>query len=117
MNKVYIVTTSLALAMGWVAGFETQGLTAQAQRPYSTERQIGLEVTPGQQSTIENWAQARFCTQINEEFELSGPQACAGNKSFQRLVLQWLTGEDGVRRLRADAWVMIRGVWTPQSSD
>lgn len=117
MNKVYVITAATALSLGWVAGFETQGLTAKAALPHQTSRDLTIEVTPGQQATIESWAQARFCSQVNEEFGLSGPQGCSGAKSFQRLILHWQPDEQGVRRMHAEARVLVRGQWTPESAD
>lgn len=117
MNKVYLISVTTALAAGWVAGFTAEGLVAKAARPTAQEVTYQLQVTPGQQATIESWIQSRFCAQINEEFELSGPQGCSGSKTFSRLTLNWITDEEGVRRLHAETRAMVRGEWVPQSAD
>jgi len=116
-KKVFLVSVSTALALGWAAGFTSEGLTAAAPRPSAREVTYQFEATPGQQAAIERWVENKFCPQLNADHGLSGPRGCKGGASFTRLTVDWTADDQGVRKLRAQAWATIRGSWVPESAD
>lgn len=112
MNKAFLISTVTALALGYTAGFATNGLNAQAA--VSADRDFSYSFVPGAaaKSAVTSWVQSNACSKLDDELSLSGGNACDAAKDlsevcFERAVV------DGATTVKARVTFRRAGTYTP----
>lgn len=112
MDKSFVISTTTALALGYAAGFATDGLTAKASKAIDHEECIEKTLGAGAVSTLETFLEAQMCPLMNAAFDVDD---CSADDFHKNGV--------GVRiRDEGDGWVVEScpkrpGTWTEGSPE
>ena len=82
MKQVHILTAAAAMALGISGTLITNGITAKAAVSRTEYKTYSTALTTAQQSTIENFIEARACPAMNADFGLTGADECTVAKNW-----------------------------------
>jgi len=71
MDKSFVISTTTALALGYAAGFATDGFTAKASKSIMHEECIEKELGAGAITTLESFLEAQMCPLMNTAFDVT----------------------------------------------
>lgn len=91
--KKYLVSSVLAVSMGWAAGFASQGLVAKAaivkEHRITVEKNLGAAAA----STFESFLAAQLCPLANAQFDVADCSVADFQEVGHPVFIMWKAGD------------------------
>lgn len=82
MDKSFLISVTTALALGYGAGFATNGFEAQAASPLEQSVSVDITLTTAQANALAGIVQNKACPEFDTKMGTSGASACNATKDL-----------------------------------
>ena len=113
MNKAYVISVTTAIALGYAAGFTTNGLTASAGKLEKRSAVVEKYLTQAASTTLENFVVNQLCEKVVGEFDVSSNTCNIETFKENGVEFKHEPHSSGKRVWLVRAKVDVEGTWTP----
>lgn len=119
-TPAYLISVTTAVALGYAAGFATDGIVAADTQPHTLQKVVSLDLGAGAASTFEGFLLNQMCPQIDSAFGLAADTCDVDDikDKTQGVTVQWDDFDnppDGVKEWQMRVHVGWVGTYSPQA--
>jgi hypothetical protein len=114
MTKVHRITVATALALGYAAGFASDGLLSASAIESERSENLSMYLPQGAEESLETYIVNQGCDALDAKLGLTGADVCSAT-NIRAASQNWKADPEnpGERRIHMSVRFGVNGSWSP----